>query len=294
MEEPLIIQIPWGFGLGAFAAAGAQASAAVFGGAKVTDALSNIFLQIAFDSFIPIPISRMPPTEMPLAFMVDSITPSFVRPAIEFLINKDGLGRDIYNDRNRRFGDAYTGGDKIPEIYKDAARYLADQTDGALDISPNTMYFLANSYADGFAKLLFEMPYGMTQLSKGEKQFNPKTDIPLLGSFFGSRGSVDAREFAETERKVAEMERKLKMFATNPPKYADYVAKNPFDEIIVETFNKTVGGELNKLRQEANEIRRMDYLTPADRQALLKVNIFQQNLVKYHINQTIKMYTDIN
>ena len=294
MEEPLIIQIPWGFGLGAFAAAGAQASAAVFGGAKVTDALSNIFLQIAFDSFIPIPISRMPPTEMPLAFMVDSITPSFVRPAIEFLINKDGLGRDIYNDRNRRFGDAYTGGDKIPEIYKDAARYLADQTDGALDISPNTMYFLANSYADGFAKLLFEMPYGMTQLSKGEKQFNPKTDIPLLGSFFGSRGSVDAREFAETERKVAEMERKLKMFATNPPKYADYVAKNPFDEIIVETFNKTVGGELNKLRQEANEIRRMDYLTPADRQALLKVNIFQQNLVKYHINQTVKMYTDIN
>lgn len=293
LEEPLVIQLPWGFGLGAFAAAGAQATSAVFGGAKVTDALSNVFLQIAFDSFIPIPISRMPPTEMPLEFMIDSISPSFVRPAIEFLINKDGLGRDIYNDRNRRFGDAYTGGDKIPEIYKDAARYLTDETNGALDISPNTMYFLANSYADGFARLLFEMPYGMTQLSKGEKQFNPKTDIPLLGSFFGSRGSVDAREFSAVERQIADKERRLKMFATNPPKYADYISKNPFDEVLVESFNKTVGGELNKLRQEANEIRRMNFLSPADKQALLKANIFQQNLVKFHIVNMAKTY-DVN
>lgn len=83
------------------------------------------------------------------------------------------------------------------------------------------------------------------------------------------------------------------MFATNPPKYADYISKNPFDEVLVESFNKTVGGELNKLRQEANEIRRMNFLSPADKQALLKANIFQQNLVKFHIVNMAKTY-DVN
>jgi hypothetical protein len=290
LDEPLIIQIPWGFGLGAFASAGAQLASATFGEAKVSDALANVFTQIAFDSFIPLPISRMPATEMPLQFAIDSITPSFARPLIEFAMNKNGLGQDIYNDRNRRFGDAYTAGDKIPGIYRDAARFLADESDGGIDISPNTMYFLANSYLDGFAKLLFEMPYGISQLSTGEKAFNPKNDIPLLGSFFGTRGNVDAREFAKAEQKVADIERRLKMFATNPPKYDDYISKHPFDEAIVESYNKNVNGRLRALRQEANEIRRTTAYSPADRQALLKINMFEQNLIKNEIVQSLKAY----
>ncbi len=185
---------------------------------------------------------------------------------------------------------AYTAGDKIPEIYKDAARYLADETDGFFDWSPNSLYFFANSYADGFAKLLFEMPYGISQLSTGEKAFNPKNDIPLLGSFFGTRGNVDAREFAKAEQKVADIERRLKMFATNPPKYADYISKHPFDEAIVAEYNQNVNGELRKLRQEANEIRRAEYYSPADRKDLLRINMFQQNMIKNQIVQSLKAY----
>ena len=290
IEDPVIVQIPWGFGLGAFAAAGAQAMSAMFGSAKTSDALANVFLQISFDSFIPLPISRMPATEMPLQFALDSITPSFARPLLEFAMNKNGLGQDIYNDRNRRFGDAYTGGDKIPDIYKDAARYFVDQTDGGIDISPNTLYFLANSYADGFARLLLEMPYGVSQVTAGERAFNPKQDIPLLGSFFGTRGSVDAREFAQVEKQIAEKERRLKMFATNPPKYADYVSKHPFDEILVKSFNEQVGGQLNKLRQEANEVRRAAYYDATTKRALLQVNAFQQNLVKHDMVEKFKAY----
>jgi hypothetical protein len=289
MKEPLIIQIPWGFGLGAFASSGAQLAAVIGGESKFTDAIANIFLQISLDTFIPVPLSRMPATEMPWQFAVDSAAPSFARPVIEYLINKNGLGQSIYNDMNRRFGDAYTGGDKIPQIYKDAAKYMADETYGAFDWSPNTMYFLANSYIDGMAKIV-EFGYGSMQLAGGEKTFSPKTDIPLLGSFFGSRGSVDTREFSAVEQQIKEKERRLNMFKTDPVQYAKYVSAHPFDEMLVDAYNKKIGGELNALRKQANEFRRLGSLSPADRQALLKLNQFQQDLAKHSLVEQFKSY----
>jgi hypothetical protein len=133
--------------VGAFAAAGAQIAATAAGAQSFKDMAQNIFLQISLDSFVPIPVSRMPPLEMPLEFVLDSIAPSLARPILEFALNKNGLGQDIYNDQNRRFGDAYTGGDKIPEMYKEASRYMVDATRGEIDISPNTLYFLSNSFS---------------------------------------------------------------------------------------------------------------------------------------------------
>ena len=106
MGEDVVFQIPWGFGLGAFAASGAQMAAYFSGAQSFKDMVQNVFLQISLDSFVPIPVSRIPPAEEPVAFFVDSIAPSFVRPVVEFAMNKNGLGQDIYNDAARRFGDA--------------------------------------------------------------------------------------------------------------------------------------------------------------------------------------------
>ena len=61
-----VLQIPWGFGPGGFAAVGAQLAA--FGGAdkmNLTDMLGNI-LNVGLDSFMPFPFSRMNPLEKPL------------------------------------------------------------------------------------------------------------------------------------------------------------------------------------------------------------------------------------
>ena len=89
INNPVVFQIPWGFGLGAFAASGAQIAGAISGKTSVKDALANVFLQISLDSFVPIPVSKMPPTEMPLEFFLDSIAPSIARPILEFALNKD-------------------------------------------------------------------------------------------------------------------------------------------------------------------------------------------------------------
>jgi hypothetical protein len=45
-EEDFVVQLPWGFGLGAFAAAGAQLAAVIGGRHTLQDALSNVAFQI--------------------------------------------------------------------------------------------------------------------------------------------------------------------------------------------------------------------------------------------------------
>ena len=57
------IQLPWGFGLGAFAATGAQlAGAASSPSNNLGDAMANI-VNIGLDSFLPLPVSRMSPID---------------------------------------------------------------------------------------------------------------------------------------------------------------------------------------------------------------------------------------
>jgi hypothetical protein len=204
-------------------------------------------------------------------------------------LNKNGLGQDIYNDQNRRFGDAYTGGDRIPEIYKDAARAMANTTLGGIDVSPNTLYFLSNSYADGVGRL-FEAGYGITDLAQGRKGFNPKTDLPLMGSFFGARSNVDSREFSAVEKEIQGMERKVKMFDSNPEMRAKYMAEHPLDHVLVDMYNKDINGQLKDLRSRAKQMRLMQGINPAERDAMLKVITFQQNLVKHNLVEKYKAY----
>jgi hypothetical protein len=289
LKEPLVLQMPWGFGLGAFAASGAQLAAAVAGKQSFGDALANVFLQISLDSFIPIPVSRMPPTEMPGAFALDSIAPSVLRPVFEFIINKNGLGQEIYNDQNRRMGDAYTGGDHIPEIYKMASRWMANQTVGDIDISPNTLYFLSNSYLDGIARF-FETGTDAALVLGGSKDFKPKTDLPLFGSFFGSRSNVDSREYSAVEKKIQNIEKQIKQFDTDPLMARRYDMEHPLHRALVEVYNHDKNQELRDLRHQAKMVRLNTAFEPKDRDAMIKIINLQQNLVKYRLVQTYKAY----
>jgi hypothetical protein len=224
-------QIPWGFGLGAFAAMGAQLAAVVSGQQSFGSALKNGVTQIALDSFIPVPVSRMDVTEQPAAWFVDSLAPSFIRPVVEFVMNKNGLGQNIYNDATgRKMGDAYLGGDHVPETYKVFTRWLAKTTDGYLDWTPNSVYFLANSYADGPARIIDTMVNNY-YLANGTKEFDAKTDVPFIGSFLGAAPNIDTREFSKVEKQINELRQNVNQFKVNDPDYyySEYVLKYPFD-----------------------------------------------------------------
>jgi hypothetical protein len=283
-------QIPWGFGLGSFMASGAQMAAVVSGHQSIGSALGNVATQISLDSFVPIPFSRMKIEDNPAMFMLDSITPSMLRPAFQFVVNKNGLGQDIYNDSNRRMGSAYLGGDNIPQTYKTLATTILDTF--GIDVSPNSLYFLSNSYADGPMRVV-DLFVNSANLAMDQKEFNAKTDILFIGSFIGAAPNVDGREFNSITEQVEKMAGRMNMLEkANPDEYIKYLDKNPLHEEIVEFFDKNIG-ELNKLRKETNEVRIEPGLSPKERTQLIRELNQEQNLLKYDLIQQFKAYYDL-
>lgn len=291
LGRDVVFQLPWGFGLGAFAAAGAQFAGMTVGNSSMKDFLVNSFLSM-MDSFLPIPVSRMSPietAESPAKWVIDSVAPTAVRPLVEFVMNTNGIGQAINSAATRRMGDAYTGGDRIPEAYVDAADWLYLKTKGYLDWSPNTMYFFANSYLDGLARV-GEISYSWANIQAGEKEFNVKTDAALFGSFFGAKTNVDSREYGEIEKRIKDLDKRLYTLDERAPdKAAEFDVENPLARGLVDAY-KERQGELSKLRAEANEIRRDRNLSEKDRKALLRISIMEQNLLKHEMVQDFKAY----
>jgi hypothetical protein len=282
------VQIPWGYGFGAFAATGAQIAAISTGNAKMTDGFGNI-MQIGADSFLPLPFSKMSMTDNFLAWAIDSTLPNLARPFVEFVMNKDSLGRSIYNNRQTRVGDAYTGGDNVPELYKFAAKAMFNATNGSVDIGPNTMYFFANNYADGISRVTHNgLNLGLTL--GGSKDFDPKTDLLFLDSFFGKKSNYDAREYAAIETQIEDKRKILKTLEVDPAGYARRVEAYPMDPTIVSLYDQYNGSALRDLRAMANTVRASRELSIKDKSDMLKDIVRSQNLVKRNVIDMMKYY----
>lgn len=287
----IIFQIPWGFGLGSFAAAGAQIASMFAGRTSIADGLSNI-VTTGLDSFLPIPISRISPMDNFPAWAMDSVTPSPLRPFFEYVMNLDGLGREIYNNRQTKYGDAFTGGDNIPELYKFAARELFNATNGAVDWSPNTIYFFASNYVDGIAKALT----GVTNLGlsvTGQKDIDLKNDTLFLNSFFGAKSNVDAREFSKVENQIKGIEKRINALKDKPDQFEQYMQDNPTDYSLVQYYNQQINGSLKTLRSQANQIRVNKDMNIRERKQNLDEIIKMENLVKRQLLDNFESISNI-
>lgn len=270
----MVIQMPWGFGWGSFASAGAQLAAVAMGGQNLLSATNNI-MDAGFESFMPLPTSKIDKFANPTAWVVDSLTPSVLRPLVEFSMNTDGLGRKIYSDRQSRYADSYLGSDNVPSIWSDVARGVFKLT-GA-DISPNSLYFFSNNYFDGITRAI-ATSYNLFQVAVGDKDFDPRTDTYLLDSYFKAPSNYDAIQFSKAENKIKEMEKTLNALKGTPELY-DYLSNNPMAPQIVKFYNETVNGAMRNVRTQMNTIRRSD-MPPNQKQPMLTLLNKQQNQIK--------------
>ncbi len=241
---------PWGFGPGAFAALGAQLAILANGNQTTEEFIENLF-PITLDSFIPVPAPRFSPKENPLEFAVDTIAPTPIKPFVEFMINTDSLGRQIYSER----GDAYSAGMHVPKYARDFSAWLADNTAGfdePLILDPQTTVHFVNNYLDAVGKLV-SVVYGAVGLSSGDKEFNAKTDIPFASSFIGKRSSVDSRKFFDLQTELENRKKLLKAYEGRPA-YEKYVQTHPEAFWMVELYDKTINGTLKDLQTEKNQI----------------------------------------
>jgi hypothetical protein len=103
----------------------------------------------------------------------------------------------------------------------------------------------------------------------------------LLDSFFGTKSNFDARQWQKIEDDLKARSQYVKMLKDNhPAEYAEYMAKNPLDQMLTKMYNHDVNGRLKDLREQANKWRAMEGLEPRDRTALIKNIVLQQNFEK--------------
>ena len=272
------LQLPWGFGPSAFMALGAQTAALGAGNMKTADYFGNS-LQILVDSFMPIPVSRISPVDSPANFFIDSAIPSIARPFTEYISNMNALGAPIYSNRQYKYGGAYTGGDSIPEIYKDAAKSIFNMTDGDQNISPNVLYFFASNYADGVVNIA-STARNLYLASQGKKDFDIKSDSILLNNYVGKASNYDARQYDAIRKQIEEKKGKLDMLKNSPEEYATYVSNHPLDQMIVDIYNQQANGMLKDLQAQANQIRSYSFFTPKDKKDLLEPIMSLENFTK--------------
>lgn len=284
------LNIPWGFGGGAFAAAGAQMMAVANGDQSLANATANT-VSIALDSFLPIPFARFNPTDNPGAWVVDSVLPSLARPLVEYQMNYDTFGKQIYNARESKYGDAFSGGEYVPEIYKQATRFLAEATNGGINWQPQTLYFFANNYIDGLSRVGHNM-WGLGHTLIGNKDFDAKRDLTVFDSFIGKKSSVDMREYAEIEKKVKEIRDTYNMFKNRPDggkSLSDYVEANPEAPVIVDYYNKMNNGPLRDVRERLNTFRGSD-LTPAERRMMMEQDTKLRDMYAHNFVEFMKNF----
>jgi hypothetical protein len=287
------LQIPWGFGFGAFAAFGSQIAAVTSGGQSFTDALENA-IPIAIDSAFPVPAPQYSPFDNPGAFFTSLMLPSAVRPFVEYTMNVDAFGREIYQNRINQFGNPYTGGETLPEAYTLASSLLADIANQAgMDVpefvTPKTLHFFANSYMDGIARLSAS-GVGLASVLGGAREIDLKEDALPIASFLGRSSSVDAREYADVSKEVAKIRNQLKIFEDSPEQLARYLDRNPNAQIVVDYFNKQEYGRLRNVRQRANQIRRDRDLSIAEKREMLRDLNFERDMIMRNTMESVKAW----
>ena len=144
-------------------------------------------------------------------------------------------------------------------------------------------------FRSGLAKF-GELGYNWIDLIKGSKEYHPKTDMPILGSFFGSKSNVDARQYGSVEQKINDLDSRIKTLKkTSPESYAELMVKNPGKETAIHVYQQQKA-RLDRLHAKANDIRANRFFTPKEKEELLKLNITQQNMLKHEMVERAKLY----
>lgn len=290
-EKGDVVQIPWGFGLGGIPAIGAQIAGLAANENSPRSIMANM-LEITLDSFAPIPISRMDPTEgfrEGTTWFLDSISPTALRPILEYSMNTNAFGSPITNLMySRRYGSAYQSMGNTPQLFKDMAITVAEETNGAIVPNPDVLYFFANNYFDAVSTTTQNL-YSLGLTAQGKKDFEAKFDTILFGSFFSKYSKIDQRAYARASQKIEKLESKLDLFKdTNPQKYYEVLQKNPMGPTTVDMFND-MKAQLNKLNQQARVIREYPGLTPKERKSMLEPIKNLQNILKRQITAAVDM-----
>jgi dUTPase len=281
-------QIPWGFGMGAFAAAGAQTTFLVNNGVtnmSTKEYVGNM-ISIGLDSYIPLPFARFNPFDNPFIWTVNSLAPAPVRPLFEYAFNTSSLGQSIYRDYYNRYGPAYGGSENIEEAYRYAAQAASLISLGRYQPEPKEVRFFATGYLDGPASILADA-VNIGLVLNSAKDFDPKTDTVFLDSFIGTKIEPVLIKFnkANTRLEVLKRGYDTAMNSPNPELRTRFLREYPNAPAIIAVYNKQVA-TLNR----ASQVAAAPQVFAESIQERKKLNKTFTQIKNVHMNQIVKWY----
>ena len=267
-----MIQMHWGFGNMGWPAIGVQIASFVdnkFGTEnnsrlptdfEFKDLFSNL-TNIAMDNFLPLPVSRSKLTDNPVFFFLDSVIPSVAKPLYEYTSNKNTFGYNITRNRDSVVGGAYGGSMSTEQMYKDFAQFINERTrfnnEGAVQIDPNVLQFVATSYLDGFARIVSALASSgkITDLESAKNQ------TLIFKQFFTNQVPVERSRYSKMTAKLKNIDmtdaqfKKTRQYVDNKGRgYEEWKAQNANNLRMVELYKETEK-TLKKIYEQQKEFQ---------------------------------------
>lgn len=299
-DPKAVFQLPWGFGLGAFMALGAQFGALLAGDISMKQLAGNL-TTINLDSFLPLPVARFNPLEPPegmnqlestVYWTLDSVAPSTARPLIEYFANINSLGQRIYNNTSNKYGDAYVTAENIPDAYNDAVQFIEDKL--RLDIKPEGLYYFVNTFMGGMNSLVVPA-YGLASSLQGDKELDVKRDLFFTSGFVGKVPNIDAAQYAKAERNLLDLEREVSkvegLLTRKPERFAEFMEENPLATTAIERYRK-LKSQIDQIQADKKLVRSGQYgpMTTRERKEILEAMDAQLN---FHKRIMVETYNNL-
>jgi hypothetical protein len=191
------IRVPFGYGVGAFMAMGAQFAAWSSNRTTTGEFFSNL-TEIARDNFSPLPTSGVDLLDKPGQAIVQSVTPSALLGVVNLINNTSGFGNDIVpqwvidKEDAKAFGvTRSTAGTQ----YQSLAIELHDSL--GLNVHANQL----KHFVEYFGAPLGEASNVIFSLLN-KREFSARRDIPFVGGFIGSASDSRISAFHEAREAV--------------------------------------------------------------------------------------------
>ena len=264
------IKIPLPYGYNVFVSLGSRIADAVHGRATAGDVMSGA-LSDSLNAFNPIGGSGI---KGGTGNLLASVTPTMLRPLTEIAINQDFTGRAIYPKSFNKFPspDSANSFASTPDAYIATAEYLNTITGGdpfepgIVDMSPNTLQYLAGYYFSGAGRNIDRLYTAMTT----DEKVTPNM-LPLVRSFVGD-ASNDTRslsqQYYDIGNDTASTMRRIDIAADKdaPPELRMQASQG------VDRSKAQLGKMFADADKEMSKIRRaMKTATPEQRQNLIEV-----------------------
>jgi hypothetical protein len=121
-----------------------------------------------------------------------------------------------------------------------------------VQVNPQTIAYLVGNYLDAVGKFAGFVK-GTMDIADDEKNFDIKTELPLVGSFVGKRSSVDSRKFADLRDEMEEKQELINAYKDRP-QFEEYIRAHPQDYLMTELYKTAINGRLKELQSQEKAI----------------------------------------